>query len=127
MPPPALTVGTALPDPPFELMQDGKAGGVRHRLTQLIAARLNAAVLLRLHRLGGTVGQRREMVNALKQGLKNDYKTTDIVTACESMERPTLFIFVPDDRRTRISVRPTCRRATADCRTGLTSPASDPS
>jgi hypothetical protein len=71
MPPPALTVGTALPDPPFELMQDGKAGGVRHRLTQLIAARLNAAVLLRLHRLGGTVGQRREMVNALKQGLKN--------------------------------------------------------
>jgi hypothetical protein len=24
MPLPALTVGTALPDPPFELMQDGK-------------------------------------------------------------------------------------------------------
>jgi hypothetical protein len=27
MPPPALTVGTALPDPPFELMQDGKPTG----------------------------------------------------------------------------------------------------
>lgn len=69
------------------------------------AALVNAAVLLRLHRLGGTVGQMREMVNALKQGLKNDHQTTDIVTACESMERPILFIFVPDNRRTRISVR----------------------
>lgn len=69
------------------------------------AALINAAILLRLHRLGGTVGQMREVVSALKQSLKNDYKTTDIVTACESLARPTLFISVPDDRRTRISVR----------------------
>ena len=40
MPPPALTVGTALPDPPFELMQDGKPAGFDIELTQLIAARL---------------------------------------------------------------------------------------
>jgi polar amino acid transport system substrate-binding protein len=40
MPPPALTVGAALPDPPFELMQDGKPAGFDIELTQLIAARL---------------------------------------------------------------------------------------
>ena len=79
-------------------------GSGRSRLYSA-AALVNAAVLLRLHRLGGTVGQMRELVSALKQSLKNDYKTADIVTACESMERPTLFIFVPDDRRTKISVR----------------------
>jgi polar amino acid transport system substrate-binding protein len=40
MPPPVLTVGAALPDPPFELMQDGKPAGFDIELTQLIAARL---------------------------------------------------------------------------------------
>jgi polar amino acid transport system substrate-binding protein len=40
MPPPALTVGTALPDPPFELTQNGKSAGFDVELTQLIAARL---------------------------------------------------------------------------------------
>ena len=57
------------------------------------AALVNAAVLLRLHRLGGTVGQMREVVNALKQSLKNDYKTTDIVTVCESSETAYPFYF----------------------------------
>ena len=79
-------------------------GSGRSRLYSA-AALVNAAVLLRLHRLGGTVGQMREVVNALKQSLKKDYKTTDIVTACESLERPTLFIFVPDAGHTKISVR----------------------
>jgi polar amino acid transport system substrate-binding protein len=40
MPPPVLTVGAALPDPPFELMQDGKPAGFDIELTQFIAARL---------------------------------------------------------------------------------------
>ncbi len=79
-------------------------GSGRSRLYSA-AALVNAAVLLRLHRLGGTVGQMREVVSALKLSLENDYNTTDIVTACEGMERPTLFIFVPDDRHTKISVR----------------------
>jgi hypothetical protein len=79
-------------------------GSGRSRLYSA-AALVNAAVLLRMHRLGGTIGQMREVVSALKQNLKNDYKTTDIVMACESLERPALFIFVPDNRRTRISVR----------------------
>jgi polar amino acid transport system substrate-binding protein len=35
-----LTVGGALPDPPFELMQGGKPAGFDIELTQLIAARL---------------------------------------------------------------------------------------
>jgi polar amino acid transport system substrate-binding protein len=35
-----LTVGAALPDPPFELMQGGKPAGFDIELTQLIAARL---------------------------------------------------------------------------------------
>jgi hypothetical protein len=79
-------------------------GSGRSRLYSA-AALVNAAVLLRLHRLGGTVGQMREVVSALKQSLRNDYKTTDIVAACEGMERPTLFIFVPDDRHAKISAR----------------------
>ena len=79
-------------------------GSGRSRLYSA-AALINAAVLLRVHRLGGTVGLMREVVSALKQSLKNDYKTTDIITACEGMERPTLFIFVPDDRHTKIFVR----------------------
>ena len=37
---PALTVGSALPDPPFELMRDGKPAGFDIELTQLIAARI---------------------------------------------------------------------------------------
>ena len=69
------------------------------------AALVDAAVLLRLHRLGGTVGQMREVVSALKRSLRNDFKTTNIVAACEGMERPTLFIFVPDDRHTRFIAR----------------------
>ena len=37
---PELTVGAALPDPPFELMQGGEPAGFDIELTQLIAARL---------------------------------------------------------------------------------------
>ena len=40
MPSPALTVGAALPDPPFELMQGGKPAGFDIELTRVIAARL---------------------------------------------------------------------------------------
>ena len=72
-------------------------GSGRRRLYSA-GARVNAAVLLRLHRLGGTVGLMREAINALKQGLKKDYHTTDIIAACEGMERPTLFIFVPNEK-----------------------------
>jgi DNA-binding transcriptional MerR regulator len=79
-------------------------GSGRRRLYST-AALVNAAVLLRLHRLGGSVGQMREVVSALKRGLKADHQTTDIVSACVGMERPTLFIFVPDDSHAKISVR----------------------
>src|ERR1700734_2486345 len=40
MAPPALTVGAALPDPPFELIEGGRPAGFDIELTQLIAARL---------------------------------------------------------------------------------------
>jgi polar amino acid transport system substrate-binding protein len=47
-----LTVGAALPDPPFELMEGGKPAGFDIELTQLIAARLGRS--WRLARYGGS-------------------------------------------------------------------------
>jgi polar amino acid transport system substrate-binding protein len=43
MAPPALAVGAALPDPPFELIEGGRPAGFDIELTQLIAARLGRA------------------------------------------------------------------------------------
>ncbi len=46
---PALTVGAALPDPPFELMEDGRPAGFDIELMQLIAARIGRSWRLELY------------------------------------------------------------------------------
>jgi hypothetical protein len=55
-----------------------------------------AAVLLRLHKMGATVGLMKQLMQALARALKKSHRTSDIVRACEGMERPTLFVIVPD-------------------------------
>jgi hypothetical protein len=57
-----------------------------------------AAVLLRLHELGATVGLMKELMSALRLRLNEHYNTTDILKACERLKRPTLFIIVPDKK-----------------------------
>jgi len=66
---------------------------------------VHAAILLRLHRLGVTVGFMRETMRALKRNLKDDYGTADIAVAAKDMVRPAIFVFVPDAAHPTPSVR----------------------
>jgi hypothetical protein len=73
-------------------------GSGRRRLYER-ASLSHAAILLKLQRLGAPVGVMREVIGALKRGLRKDRGTSNIINACKGMEQPTLFILVPTDRK----------------------------
>lgn len=69
------------------------------------ASVVHAAILLKLQRLGATVGVMHEVTGSLKSWLRKDHKTSNIIDACAGMKRPTLFIVVPTDRNREASAR----------------------
>jgi hypothetical protein len=69
------------------------------------SALIKAVVLLRLFQSGATVGVMRSYITALEAFTMKVYKTKDLVKACEGLERPTIFLVLPDQRYARTRAR----------------------
>jgi len=69
------------------------------------AALIKAVVLLRLFQSGATVGVMKSYIAALDAFTMKVYKTNDLMKACERLERPTIFLVLPDQRYSRTTAR----------------------
>jgi hypothetical protein len=66
---------------------------------------VEAAFFLRLYDLKMTVGMMKQIREALVKDLIARHKTNDIVQACARLDRPTVFVVVPQHNRSLTSVR----------------------
>ena len=69
------------------------------------SALLKAVVLLRLFQSGATVGVMKSYITALERFTVKVYKTRDLLKACKVLQRPTIFLVLPDQRYSRTSAR----------------------
>ena len=69
------------------------------------SALIKAVVLLRLFQTGATVGMMKSYMDTLEAFAMKVYKTKDLVKACEGLDRPTVFVVLPDQRYSRTTVR----------------------
>jgi hypothetical protein len=69
------------------------------------SALIKAVVLLRLFQSGATVGVMKLYMSALEGFTMNTYKTRDLVKACGGLNRPTIFLVLPDQRYSRTTAR----------------------
>lgn len=68
-------------------------------------ALMKAAVLLRLFQSGATVGVMKSYMTALEKFIAKAYKTRDLLKVCKGLERPTIFLALPDQRYSRTTAR----------------------
>ncbi len=69
------------------------------------SALIKAVVLLRLFQSGATVGVMKSYMSALQKFTAKRYKTTDLLKACDGLDRPTIFLVLPDQRYSRTTAR----------------------
>jgi hypothetical protein len=69
------------------------------------SALIKAVVLLRLFQSGATVGVMKSYIAALEAFTLKVHKTKDLVKACERLQRPTIFLVLPDQRYSRTTAR----------------------
>jgi len=69
------------------------------------SALIKSVVLLRLFQSGATVGVVKSYMSALQRFTMKVYKTKDLVKACSGLDRPTIFLVLPDQRYSRTTAR----------------------
>jgi len=69
------------------------------------SALIKAVILLRLFQSGATVGVMKNYMSALEKFTKKVYKTSDLLKACDGLERPTVFLVLPDQRYSHTTAR----------------------
>ena len=62
------------------------------------SALIKAVVLLRLFQSGATVGLMKEYISALQKFTVRVFKTKDLRVACRGLQKPTIFLILPDLR-----------------------------
>jgi DNA-binding transcriptional MerR regulator len=72
-------------------------GSGRRRLYSQ-SAMLKAVVLIRLFQMGATVGLMKEYMEALQEFTLRVFNTKDLLVACRGLEKPTIFLILPDLR-----------------------------
>jgi hypothetical protein len=59
---------------------------------------IKAVVLSRLFQSGATVGLMKAYMNALEEFVQRRYKTKSLLIACRTLERPTIYLALADER-----------------------------
>ena len=69
------------------------------------SALIKGVVLLRLFQSGATVGVMKSYMSALERFTMKTYETRDLVKACSGLDRPAIFLVLPDHRYSRTTAR----------------------
>jgi hypothetical protein len=59
---------------------------------------VKAVVLSRLYQSGATVGLMKGYIGALEDFIQREYETKNLLVACRMVERPTIYLALPDER-----------------------------
>jgi hypothetical protein len=59
---------------------------------------IKAVVLSRLFQSGATIGLMKAYISALEDFIQQEYKTKNLLVACRMLERPTIYLALPDER-----------------------------